>query len=93
MGTRLMEIGKKYQLWTKGSYEYDNLTSTKIKKSLTFGPQEITLIYGCFPWGGGLNSPLVSNRVKIKMMICQKLVVASLMCMYEENISNQIKML
>ena len=42
-----------------------NMTSTMIKKSLTFGPQKITLklIYGHFPLGGAEKAPPASNRV------------------------------
>ena len=41
-------------------------TIPRIKKSLTFGPQKITLklIYGCFPLGGAEKAPPASNRVK-----------------------------
>ena len=47
------------------TYIFDPATN-RVKKSLTFGPQKITLklIYGCFPLGGAEKAPPASNRVK-----------------------------
>ena len=48
-------------------------TIPRIKKSLTFGPQKITLklIYGRFPLGGAEKAPPVSNRVNIYYAIVE----------------------